>query len=131
MIKILLSAGEASGDLHAAALTKAILALEPTAEIYGMGGEAMRAAGGEVVFDIKDHENRGAAVRTIEYLQELLKITATESMVNAHYKVNTRNINDEVSPRMRPGDAVTQYLMQLSHVIGLLHMTDLVHQGVI
>jgi 3-deoxy-D-manno-octulosonic-acid transferase len=61
------------------------------------------------------HENRGAAVRTIEYLQELLKITATESMVNAHYKVNTRNINDEVSPRMRPGDAVTQYLMQLSH----------------
>ena len=55
MIKILLSAGEASGDLHAAALTKAILALEPTAEIYGMGGEAMRAAGGEVVFDIKDH----------------------------------------------------------------------------
>ena len=61
------------------------------------------------------YENRGAAVRTIEYLKELLAITATESMVNAHYKVNTRNINDEISPRMRPGDAVTQYLMQLSH----------------
>ena len=60
-------------------------------------------------------ENRGAAVRTIQYLQELLKLTATESMVNTHYKINTRNINDEVSPRMRPGDAVTQYLIQLSH----------------
>jgi 3-deoxy-D-manno-octulosonic-acid transferase len=60
-------------------------------------------------------ENRGAAVRTIKYLQELLKLTATESMVNTHYKINTRNINDEVSPRMRPGDAVTQYLIQLSH----------------
>ena len=61
------------------------------------------------------YENRGAAVRTVEYLKELLEITATESMVNVHYKVNTRNINDEISPRMRPGDAVTQYLMQLSH----------------
>lgn len=60
-------------------------------------------------------ENRGAAVRTIGYLKELLELTATESMVNTHYKINTRNINDEVSPRMRPGDAVTQYLIQLSH----------------
>ena len=60
-------------------------------------------------------ENRGAAVRTIGYLKELLELTATESMVNTHYKINTRNINDEISPRMRPGDAVTQYLIQLSH----------------
>ena len=60
-------------------------------------------------------ENRGAAVRTIGYLKELLRLTATESMVNTHYKISTRNINDEVSPRMRPGDAVTQYLIQLSH----------------
>ena len=67
MTKILISAGEASGDLHAAALTKAILALEPTAEIYGMGGEAMRAAGGEVVFDIKDHGVMG----TVEVLRKL------------------------------------------------------------
>lgn len=47
-------------------------------------------------------ENRGAAVRTIQYLQELLKLTATESMVNTHYKINTRNINDEVSPACGP-----------------------------
>lgn len=67
MTKILISAGEASGDLHAAALTKAILALEPTAEIYGMGGDALRAAGGEVVFDIKDHGVMG----TVEVLRKL------------------------------------------------------------
>ena len=73
VIKILLSAGEASGDLHAAALTKAILALEPTAEIYGMGGEAMRAAGGEVVFDIKDHGVMGI-VEVIRKLPQLYKL---------------------------------------------------------
>ena len=60
-------------------------------------------------------ENRGAAVKSIKYLQELLEMTATESMVNPHYKVNTRNINDEVSPKMRTGDVVAQYLMQVSH----------------
>lgn len=76
--------------------------------------DTLRAKMGEASFQvIKD--NRGAAVRTIEYLKEVLAITATESMVNTHYKINTRNINDEISPRMRTGDAVTQYLMQLSH----------------
>ena len=76
--------------------------------------DALRAKMGEASFQvIKD--NRGAAVRTIKYLQEVLDITATESMVNTHYRINTRNINDEISPKMRTGDAVTQYLMLLSH----------------
>lgn len=60
-------------------------------------------------------ENRGAAVKTLHYLQELLELTATESMINPHYKVNTRNINDEVKPKMRPMDAVAQYLSKLAH----------------
>ena len=51
MTKIFISAGEASGDLHAAAITKEILALDPSAQVFGMGGDALRAAGGEVVFD--------------------------------------------------------------------------------
>lgn len=76
--------------------------------------DELRAKMGAASFQvIKD--NRGAAVKTIEHLKEVLAITATESMVNTHYKINTRNINDEISPRMRTGDAVTQYLMQLSH----------------
>lgn len=55
MPKIFISAGEASGDLHAGALTREILKLCPQAEIYGMGGSCLREAGGEVIFDIKDH----------------------------------------------------------------------------
>ena len=60
-------------------------------------------------------ENRGAAVRSIEYLMELLALTATECRVNAHYKINTRNINEEGGTHMRRGDAITQYLFQLAH----------------
>lgn len=55
MPKIMISAGEASGDLHAGALTKEILTLCPKAEVFGMGGERMRSAGAKVIFDIKEH----------------------------------------------------------------------------
>lgn len=61
MTKILISAGEASGDIHAAAVTAAIKKLEPNAEVFGMGGEALRNAGGEVLFDIKEHGVMGFA----------------------------------------------------------------------
>jgi lipid-A-disaccharide synthase len=44
-------AGEASGDLHAAKLVKAVKAHRPDIEFYGIGGEDMREAGVEVMVD--------------------------------------------------------------------------------
>ena len=43
--KILIIAGEASGDLHGGNLAKALLALRPDLGISGMGGKMMRDAG--------------------------------------------------------------------------------------
>lgn len=61
MTKVLISAGEASGDIHAAAVTAAIKKLRPDTEVFGMGGDALRQAGGEVLFDIKEHGVMGFA----------------------------------------------------------------------
>lgn len=72
MTRIFISAGELSGDLHAAALTRAILKKEPTAQVFGMGGDAFRKAGGEVVFDYKDYSVMGF----IEVLQALPRLFA-------------------------------------------------------
>jgi len=44
----MLSCGEPSGDLYAGALTAEIRRLDPTAEVYGLGGERLRAAGGRL-----------------------------------------------------------------------------------
>ena len=44
-MKILFSAGEASGDLHGANLAKALRRLQPDIELIGMGGELMSDAG--------------------------------------------------------------------------------------
>ena len=48
MLKIMLSATEVSGDLHAANLVKAIKRLCPETEFFGIGGEKMKEAGVEV-----------------------------------------------------------------------------------
>jgi lipid-A-disaccharide synthase len=68
--KVFISAGEASGDLHAAALTRAILQRDPTAQVFGMGGDALAAAGGEVVFNYKDYSVMGF----VEVLQSLPRL---------------------------------------------------------
>ncbi len=46
---IFLSAGEASGDQHAAAVAREIRARLPTARLYGLGGPDMEAAGVELL----------------------------------------------------------------------------------
>lgn len=48
---VMLSAGEASGDQHAASLFRELKAIIPTVRGIGMGGSAMREAGIDIRFD--------------------------------------------------------------------------------
>src|SRR6266545_1499364 len=52
---IMLSAGEASGDLHGATLCRALRELSPGTRLVGMGGAGMAEAGMEVVADPTRH----------------------------------------------------------------------------
>ncbi len=52
--KIFLSAGEASGDLHGAALVKAILKKSPQSQIACLGGDLLRSAGAQVLVDNRE-----------------------------------------------------------------------------
>lgn len=49
MSRILIVAGEASGDLHGANLARALHELDPTVQLVGVGGAAMKAAGVQLV----------------------------------------------------------------------------------
>lgn len=51
---IFISAGEASGDLHASRVVRALKALDPSARITCMGGSNLRAAGAEVLVDNRE-----------------------------------------------------------------------------
>jgi lipid-A-disaccharide synthase len=50
-IRVMLSCGEASGDLYAGALISALLAQDPAIDVFGLGGDRFRAAGGRLVGD--------------------------------------------------------------------------------
>ncbi len=51
--RIMIIAGEASGDLHGGGLAEALLAQNRPVELIGFGGQAMRKAGVDVHFDIE------------------------------------------------------------------------------
>ena len=53
-MKYYIIAGEASGDLHAANLMKALLAKDPQANFRFWGGDRMQAVGGTLVKHYKD-----------------------------------------------------------------------------
>lgn len=52
-MKIMFSAGEASGDMHAAAVAAEIRKICPDAELFGMGGSGMVRAGVRIIYDIQ------------------------------------------------------------------------------
>ena len=54
MMKIMFSAGEASGDTHGASVAKALSQIDSNIEMFGMGGTLMEQAGVRIVYDIKN-----------------------------------------------------------------------------
>jgi lipid-A-disaccharide synthase len=83
MPRILLVTGEASGDLHGAHLAAAIVAQDPTVEVVGIGGAAMRAAGVTLIPNVPQLDVMGliglSAVRTwIGRLRAVRRILRSE-----------------------------------------------------
>jgi lipid-A-disaccharide synthase len=71
-VRILISAGEASGEMYGSQLIAALRRREPSLTFFGAGGESMRAAKCEIVVDAKDL----AVVGITEILSHLPKILA-------------------------------------------------------
>ena len=76
MSKIMISVGEASGDLHGASVAHALKAIEPDIKLFGMGGQGMRAAGVDIVYDIADLGVIGF-VEIIKNLSKLFRLRDT------------------------------------------------------
>lgn len=81
-MKIFLLAGELSGDAHAAALAREILARRPDAQLMGMGGPAMAAAGVKILKSIDDMQVMGF----LEVVQNLRHIRRAFARVEADFR---------------------------------------------
>jgi len=77
MSKIMISVGEASGDLHGASVALALKAIQPDIKLFGMGGQGMRAAGVDIVYDIADL----GVIGFVEIVKNLPKLFRVRDML--------------------------------------------------
>ncbi|HEY8548552.1 MAG TPA: lipid-A-disaccharide synthase [Vicinamibacterales bacterium] len=80
MTRVLISCGEASGDLYAAALAQELRQLEPGIEIAGLGGPRLAAAGATLLDDYRRYSVTGLA----EVLRQLPRTWALYKRLAAH-----------------------------------------------
>ena len=92
--RVMIVAGEASGDLHASSLVRAAHALEPSLAFFGMGGPRMRRAGVETLVDAREMAVVGlvevlahfpAIVRAFRTLKECLLSNPPDLLVLIDY----------------------------------------------
>ena len=73
ILKIMFSAGEASGDVHGAGIAREIKKISPSTELFGLGGNLMAAAGVRLVRNYKDYNVMGV-VEVVKNLRKILKL---------------------------------------------------------
>jgi lipid-A-disaccharide synthase len=140
-MRILIVTGEASGDLHGAHLAKAIMALDPTAQLIGIGGPGMRAAGVSLVPDVPQLDVMGlvglssirAIVQRVRAIRRVLKAEAWDLVVlidnpglNFHFarvaKAAGRRVLYYIAPQVwawRPG-RMKWIQRRVDHVVVIL-----------
>jgi lipid-A-disaccharide synthase len=78
---LLVVAGEASGDLHASRLLRALAARRPELRAFGLGSSEMAAAGAELVADAREVSVVGIveALSVVQRARELLALLVAEA----------------------------------------------------
>jgi len=71
-LRLLLSCGEASGDLYAGALTRELRTLVPSINVAGLGGPQLEAAGGRLLDDYRELSVTGL----VEWIPKLPRLLA-------------------------------------------------------
>lgn len=82
--RIMISAGEASGDMHAANVVNALRRHDSQLEFYGMGGAQMQDAGVELLVDCSDI----AVMGIVEVLLKYRSIMAALNILKASLAKN-------------------------------------------
>jgi lipid-A-disaccharide synthase len=81
-VKLLVAAGEVSGDQHASALLAALGPRVPSLEVFGVGGEGMKAAGARLLAHQKDLAIIGLveAFSKVRFARRLIKALVAEAV---------------------------------------------------
>jgi lipid-A-disaccharide synthase len=92
--RVMVIAGEASGDLHGAGLVRELKALDPAVQVFGIGGDKMSAAGMELVYHVRELSFMGflevlkhlPLIRSVKRtLEQLLRLKRPDAVVLIDY----------------------------------------------
>jgi lipid-A-disaccharide synthase len=104
--RLLLVAGESSGDLHGSHLARALLARHPDARLSGVGGPRMREAGVDVLFDVRSLAVVGAvealhSIRALWTVYRLLLARLAREPVDAVVLIDFPGFNLKLAQAVR------------------------------
>lgn len=119
-MKIMMSAGEASGDLHGGALAAELKKLRPDIELFGMGGSDMQKSGVRIIYDINNLGIIGV-VEVVKHIPFFFRLRDTLKQAMIDEKPDALVCIDY------PG-----FNMRLAHVakeLGILSFTILLRQS--
>lgn len=94
MQRVMIIAGEASGDLHGAGVVRELKRLRPTVDVYGVGGEKMKHEGAHLIYHINELGFMGFVevlkhlpfIKTMEYtLGQIVKLKRPDVLVLIDY----------------------------------------------
>jgi len=115
-MRIFLSAGEPSGDLHASNLLTELRRLQPTFQAAGLGGERMRQAGCELLFPLANFAVMGIGP-VLAHLPTFLNVLSLTDRWLAHHRpdavvlIDNPGLNWWVARRARARGIPTFYFV--------------------
>ncbi len=87
-MRVMIIAGEASGDLHGSSVVRELKRRRPDCDIYGIGGDKMQAAGMDIIYHIRELSIMGFW----EVVQHLPLIRSVERTLDALLKVRKPDV---------------------------------------
>lgn len=105
-MRIMMVAGEASGDLHGSHLAREILRLNPEARIFGMGGRLMAEAGVDVIHDVTRQSVIGftealRSLRPLKRVYENLSLLLEEENPTVFIPIDFPSFNLKLAAKAR------------------------------
>ncbi len=104
--RVMISCGEASGDLYAGALVTAMRAIDPAVSVFGFGGATMQAAGARLVGDYRGFSVTGLveALRVLPRSWRMLRTLTREAArvrPDVFVAIDFPDFNFRLLPEMR------------------------------
>ncbi len=105
-MRLLLSCGEASGDLYAGALTRELRVLDPALSIAGLGGPQFEAAGGRLIDDYRDIAVTGLTEAITKVPRSFAALRRLVAAARAHRPdtlivIDSPDFNFRLAPQVR------------------------------